>query len=54
MTTIQINGVTYEIVRTRDFQHNGQTRTALFLRRHNGSRIYHAVRYETGKISEAV
>ena len=54
MTTIQINGITYEVVRTRDFEYHGAKRVALFLRRPNGTRIYHAVKYENGEVSSAV
>ena len=50
---IEINGTTYEVL--------GQTKVAGFsdrfeitLRRPRGKRIYHAVRYEDGSISEAV
>jgi hypothetical protein len=51
MQTIKIGGVEYEIVRTREFQHDGVVRTAMFLRRPAGKRIYHAVRYENGAVS---
>ena len=52
MQTIKIGGVGYEIVRTREFQHDGVVRTAMFLRRPAGKRIYHAVRYENGAVSD--
>lgn len=52
MQTIVIGGVKYEIVRTKEFEHGGCVRTAMFLRRPAGKRIYHAVRYENGAVSE--
>lgn len=51
MQTIRIGGVQYEIVRTREFKHGSDTRTAMFLRRPAGKRIYHVVRYENGALS---
>lgn len=51
MQTIRIGGVQYEIVRTREFKHGSDTRTAIFLRRPAGKRIYHAVLYENGAVS---
>lgn len=54
MQTIKINGITYEIIRTRAFEHNGDKRESLFLRRQNGERVYQAVRYGNGAISGVV
>lgn len=51
MQTIKLGGVEYVIVRTREFDHGGAVRTAMFLRRPSGKRIYHAVRYENGSVS---
>lgn len=51
MQTIRIGGVQYEIVRTREFKHGSDTRTAIFLRRPAGKRIYHVVWYENGALS---
>lgn len=54
MQTIKINGITYEIIRTRAFEHNGDKRESLFLQRQNGKRVYQAVRYGNGAISGLV
>lgn len=51
MEQIKIQGITYNVIRTREFEHNGHKRLALFLRRANGKRVYHAVKYETGAVS---
>jgi hypothetical protein len=50
---IKINNVTYEVlgqVKIAGFEN----RVEITLRRPNGKRTYHAVRYEDGSISEAV
>jgi hypothetical protein len=54
MDTIRIDGVTYVIVRTREFEHNGAKRTSMTLKRPNGNRTYQAIRYENGAVSSVV
>ncbi len=49
-----IGGITYEVVAVAQFLHNGARREEITLRRPNGKRAYHAVRYEDGSLSEAV
>lgn len=51
---IKINGTTYAVIRTREFEHNGAKRETLFLRRANGTRVYTATRYENGAMSSVV
>ncbi len=53
-STIRIDGVTYEIVRERQFQANGAVRTAIRMRRPNGKKFYEVVRYENGSLSSVV
>lgn len=52
MENIIINGVKYEILGKKHFGVFG--RYELTLKKLNGKRLYHAVRYEDGSISEAV
>jgi hypothetical protein len=52
VNTIQISGITYEVVSIKAFGDKG--RKEMKLRRPNGRRFYFAVVYENGSISEAV
>lgn len=49
---VQINGITYNLIQEKPFGVFG--RTEMTLRRPNGNRAYHAIRYEDGSLSEAV
>lgn len=52
--TIEISGITYNVIGAKEFEHKGATRTELKLQRKNGRRFYFATVYENGTISEAV
>jgi hypothetical protein len=54
METVKIDGVTYHILSKREFDVDGNKRIAMFLQRPQGGRKYHAIRYETGRISSVV
>lgn len=54
LAVIRAGGVTYEVIRSRKFEHNGDKREFLTLRRSNGTRLYCATRYGNGSISEGV
>ena len=51
MTTINISGITYNVIGSKAI---GNGRTELSLRRPAGRRVYFAVVYENGAVSEAV
>jgi hypothetical protein len=51
MTTIQISGITYNVIGSKEIKAG---RTELKLQRPNGRRFYFAVVYENGTVSEAV
>lgn len=53
MTTIEISGITYNVIGSKQFTVKGQVRTELKLRRPTGRRDYFAVVYENGTMSEA-
>jgi hypothetical protein len=53
MTTIQINGITYNLIGAKEVA-GKPGRKELKLQRPNGRRFYFAVQYENGAISEAV
>lgn len=63
LPTIVIDGIKYEVLREKDFVltpaelsslKGPVTRTTLYLKRPRGKRTYHAVRYESGRISSVV
>lgn len=50
---MEINGITYEVLGEREI--GGRPgRVEVILRRPNGKRLYHAVRYENGTVSGVV
>lgn len=51
---IEISGVTYIILGQREFSRKGAQRTELSLRKPNGRKVFHAIVYENGAVSEAV
>lgn len=50
----RIRGIFYNVLSSMPFTHNGKQRESLRLRRPKGNRLYLAVRYENGDISDAV
>jgi hypothetical protein len=53
MTTMTISGITYEVIGERNIA-GFSNRVEITLRRPNGKRTYHVVRYEDGSVSEVV
>lgn len=51
---IEINGIKYTVLGQREFTHNGEKRIELSMQRPNGRKIYHAVVYKNGTVSEAI
>ena len=51
MNTIEISGITYNLISTKEIRAG---RTELKLQRPNGRRFYFAVVYENGTMSEVV
>ena len=49
--TLQLDGITYEVIRTIDFVHNGNARVEFVMKRPRGRREYRVVRYESGRFS---
>lgn len=52
MDSIEINGIAYLVLRVKPFTHKGYERKELFLSRPKGRRVYVAVVYENGAVSE--
>jgi len=50
---MKISGIFYEVIGEQKIA-GFETRFEITLRRPNGKRVYHAVRYEDGSVSEAV
>ncbi len=50
---MSLGGITYEVIGEQKIA-GFETRFEITLRRPNGKRIYHAVRYEDGSVSEVV
>jgi len=49
--TLQLNGITYNVVRTIEFSHNGCDRVWFVMKRPRGRVEYRVVRYENGTYS---
>ena len=49
--TLQLNGITYNVIRTEQFAHNGNERTWFVMKRPRGRVEYRVVRYENGSFS---
>ena len=49
--TLQLNGITYNVVRTIEFNHNGCDRVEFVMKRPRGRVEYRVVRYENGTYS---
>jgi hypothetical protein len=49
--TLQLNGITYSVIRTVEFNHNGNDRVEYVMKRPRGRVEYRVVRYENGTFS---
>ena len=49
--TLQLNGLTYNVVRSIEFNHNGCDRVEFVMKRPRGRVEYRVVRYENGTYS---
>jgi hypothetical protein len=49
--TRKIDGIEYVVIRSKSFEHNGDKRELLTLKRPNGKRIYAATVYGNGAVS---
>jgi hypothetical protein len=49
--TLQLDGITYNVIRTIEFNHNGNDRVEYVMKRPRGRVEYRVVRYENGSFS---
>jgi hypothetical protein len=49
--TLQLDGITYNVIRTEQFTHNGNDRVQYTMKRPRGRVEYRVVRYENGSFS---
>ena len=52
--TLQLDGITYEVLKAEAYTHNGNARTQFTVKRPRGRRIYWVVKYENGQFSSVV
>jgi hypothetical protein len=52
--TLQIEGITYEVLKAQPYTHNGNARTEFTVKRPRGRRTYLVVKYENGQFSSVV
>ena len=52
--TLQLDGITYKVLKAEAYTHNGNARTQFTVKRPRGRRTYLVVKYENGQFSSVV
>jgi len=52
--TIKLNGISYEVLKIKDYNHKGGDRQSITMKRPAGKKRYNVIRYENGSFSSIV
>ena len=52
--TIKLDGIAYEILRIKNYNHKGNDRQSITMKRPRGKKSYNVIQYENGTFSSVV
>lgn len=52
--TIKIDGINYEVLKIKEYNHKGSDRQSITMKRPAGKKRYNVIRYENGSLSSVV
>jgi len=52
--TITLGGITYKIIKTESYKHNGKDRKSFSIAKMNGKKVFNVIQYENGEFSSVV